>query len=264
MAEKLLTTKALQDLLQLDRVTIYKLVKEGELPALRVGGQWRFSESAVTAWLSRRDEAARTPGRPAEQPGAKDGALRLSDLMPSETLQSIQNQFAQLLGVASLTIDNSGIPYVACSHCSEFCQIVHTTASGFSACKDTWRVMARAPEEGAQIYQCHAGVHYASAPIIVNGEHVGIVTAGQFLTQAPDADESRTLAMKTAERIGVDGEFLAEARASLEIVSTDRALQITGLLATIANTLSAIGYQGYLMRQKLAQIAHISSDNAVR
>ena len=34
MADRLLTTRELQDLLQLDRVTIYRMVKEGELPAL--------------------------------------------------------------------------------------------------------------------------------------------------------------------------------------------------------------------------------------
>ena len=41
MADKLLTTRELEELLQLDRVTIYRMVKDGELPALRVGGQWR-------------------------------------------------------------------------------------------------------------------------------------------------------------------------------------------------------------------------------
>jgi len=33
MPDKLLTTRELVDMLQLDRVTIYKMVKDGELPA---------------------------------------------------------------------------------------------------------------------------------------------------------------------------------------------------------------------------------------
>lgn len=47
MADRLLTTRELEERLQLDRVTIYRMVKEGELPALRVGGQWRFSSEAI-------------------------------------------------------------------------------------------------------------------------------------------------------------------------------------------------------------------------
>ena len=50
MPDKLFTTRELVDHLQLDRVTIY-MVKDGELPALRVGGQWRFSEAATDVWL---------------------------------------------------------------------------------------------------------------------------------------------------------------------------------------------------------------------
>ena len=42
MPDKLLTTRELVDMLQLDRVTIYKMVKDGELPSLRVGGQWNW------------------------------------------------------------------------------------------------------------------------------------------------------------------------------------------------------------------------------
>jgi hypothetical protein len=61
------------------------------------------------------------------------------------------------------------------------------------------------------------------------------------------------------EAIGVDGQALAGTRDSLEVVSAERALQITSLLATIANALSAIGYQSYQMRQNLAQIAELSA-----
>jgi hydroxypyruvate isomerase len=67
------------------------------------------------------------------------------------------------------------------------------------------------------------------------------------------------------EAIGVDGQALAGTRDSLEVVSAERALQITSLLATIANALSAIGYQSYQMRQNLAQIAHLQlADNPGR
>ncbi len=260
MPDRLLTTKDIQDLLHLDRVTIYKLVKDGELPARRVGGQWRFPESAVQSWLQDGTGTVAT-SRSMPRELLQDRPSTLTELIPVETLQAIQNQFAHLLGVASFTIDRDGEPFVTSSRCSEFCQLVHSTAAGFEACCETWRQMAASPEEGAHIHRCHAGIQYASVPLIVNGERMGMVTAGQFLTEEPDPEALAARARETGARIGVEGHTLAVAARALEIVHADRALQITSLLATIATTLSAIGYQSYLLRQKLAQIAQISGSS---
>ncbi len=257
MTERLLTTHELQDLLQLDRVTIYKMVKEGELPALRVGSQWRFSAGAVEAWLQRHDTeahaAARRPGTPADpQP------ISLSDLIALDVLQSIQNQLAHLLGVAAFTIDMNGHPFLPCSRCSRFCRLVHGSAAGMAACETSWRELALGGRATATIRTCHAGVQHAGAAIFVAGRPAGMVTAGQFLTERPDPEAFRMRAEQTAHAIGVDPAALAAGRDSLEVVCPERALQITGLLASIANALSAIGYEGWQMRQNLSHIAALS------
>jgi len=38
--------------------TIYRLIKTGDLPAVRIGRQWRFRQSDLDAWLSRRQTNA--------------------------------------------------------------------------------------------------------------------------------------------------------------------------------------------------------------
>jgi len=258
MPEKLLTTRELVDLLQLDRVTIYKMVKGGELPALRVGGQWRFSEDTVKDWLNRRR------GEPASAPAptlavVELAQLRLTDLVPLQTLQTLQNQFSELLGVSSFITDLEGQPLAPCSRCSRFCQLVHTRPDGMLACQASWRAIAQSDQEGANVHICHAGIQYASAPVNVNGQRLGMVTAGQFLTQPPDPAAFAARAAETGARLNVDSAALARAMDSVELVSHERALQITNLLATIANTISAIGYQSYQVRQTLAQIARLTA-----
>jgi excisionase family DNA binding protein len=259
MPDKLLTTRELEELLQLDRVTIYKMVKDGELPSLRVGGQWRFSAEAIDVWL--KAQRGEPPAEPHHREVAADLAtLRLTDLIPIVTLQSIQDQFAQLLGVASFITDLDGQPLAPCSRCSRFCRIIHTRPAGMTACQASWRAIARLDEAGgATIHTCHAGIQYASAPVTINGQRVGMVTAGQFLTEAPDAAAFREQALATGAHLGVDGEELTQAQSAIEIVSADRAVQITDLLATIANAISAIGYQSYQVRQTLAQIAQLTA-----
>lgn len=261
MPDKLLTTRELVDLLHLDRVTIYKMVKDGDLPALRVGGQWRFAEEAVTAWLQGRKDEPAPPAAPspAAPPAGEIAQLGLTDLVPLPTLQTIQNQFSELLGVSSFITDLEGQPLAPCSRCSRFCQIIHTRPEGMLACQASWRAISRAGQEGAEVHTCHAGIQYASAPIIVAGQRLGMVTAGQFLTEPPDPAAFAAQAAGTGLRLGVDGEALARARDSIEIIGQERALQITRLLATIANAISAIGYQSYQARQTLAQIARLTA-----
>ena len=190
MPDKLLTTRELVDMLQLDRVTIYKMVKDGELPSLRVGGQWRFSEEAIGAWLrGRRGESIPEPTAVVPEPDPAQ--LKLTDLVPLPTLQAIQNQFSELLGVASFLTDLDGQPLAPCSRCARFCRLVHTWPEGMQACQASWRAIGRSNEEGAAVHTCHAGIQYASAPIIVAGQRLGMVTAGQFLTESPDPDRFR-------------------------------------------------------------------------
>ena len=51
VSNDLMTTKELAEYLQLDRMTIYKLLKAGDIPANRVGHHWRFLRSDIDEWI---------------------------------------------------------------------------------------------------------------------------------------------------------------------------------------------------------------------
>jgi excisionase family DNA binding protein len=53
MQENLLTTDQVARYLRVDKFTVYRLVSKKELPAFRVGNQWRFKREMVEAWLMR-------------------------------------------------------------------------------------------------------------------------------------------------------------------------------------------------------------------
>jgi len=48
---KILTTKELAKYLKLTEVTIYKYVKEGKIPAHKVGSRWRFDKDQIDELL---------------------------------------------------------------------------------------------------------------------------------------------------------------------------------------------------------------------
>ena len=46
-----MTVRELSDYLRLDRMTIYKMLKEGGIPASRIGHQWRFFQEDIDKWI---------------------------------------------------------------------------------------------------------------------------------------------------------------------------------------------------------------------
>ena len=53
-----LTAREVAELLKLNVETVYILIAKESLPALRVGGRWRFDESELRTWLKSRSSTA--------------------------------------------------------------------------------------------------------------------------------------------------------------------------------------------------------------
>ena len=63
--EGFLTTEEVLEYLQVNLRTVYRLIKAGKIPAVRVGRQWRFRKRDIDAWLeSQRPRQGRTPSAP--------------------------------------------------------------------------------------------------------------------------------------------------------------------------------------------------------
>ena len=48
----IMTPKEAAKYLQLHLITVYRLIKKGELPGFRVGGQWRFKKDLLESWIA--------------------------------------------------------------------------------------------------------------------------------------------------------------------------------------------------------------------
>jgi excisionase family DNA binding protein len=52
MTDRLLTAAEVSDLLRVSTMTVYRLIRRGELPAVRVGRNYRVRASELDAYLS--------------------------------------------------------------------------------------------------------------------------------------------------------------------------------------------------------------------
>jgi len=51
MPHEIMTLKEVVDYLKLAEKTAYRLVAEGKLPGLKVGGSWRFKAADIERWI---------------------------------------------------------------------------------------------------------------------------------------------------------------------------------------------------------------------
>ena len=106
MDETFLTTEEVLEYLQVNLRTVYRLIKAGKIPAVRVGRQWRFRKRDIDAWLdsqrprggSRSSTASAAPARPATAT-ARPRVLVVDDEA------SIRDLLAKTLALAEYDVD---------------------------------------------------------------------------------------------------------------------------------------------------------------
>ena len=101
--ETFLTTEEVLEYLQVNLRTVYRLIKAGKIPAVRVGRQWRFRKRDIDAWL---DSQRARGSRPAAAPDqtARPATSRPRILVVDDEA-SIRDLLSKTLALAEYDVD---------------------------------------------------------------------------------------------------------------------------------------------------------------
>jgi excisionase family DNA binding protein len=103
--ETFLTTEEVLEYLQVNLRTVYRLIKAGKIPAVRVGRQWRFRKRDIDAWLdSQRPRGGSRPAPAATPARAATGATRPRVLVVDDEA-SIRDLLSKTLALAEYDFD---------------------------------------------------------------------------------------------------------------------------------------------------------------
>ena len=105
--EIFLTTEEVLEYLQVNLRTVYRLIKAGKIPAVRVGRQWRFRKRDIDAWLDtqRPRGGERTPQtNVSDKPQIRDGRSRV---LVVDDESSIRELLAKTLALAEYDVDTA-------------------------------------------------------------------------------------------------------------------------------------------------------------
>lgn len=191
----------------------------------------------------------------------KDEEIHLTDLIPLETLQKIQDSFSRMARMAALTTDENGVPITEGSNFSELCtNYCRKSPIGRERCEKCDRDGAiMVLESGKPVsYFCHANLVDFAAPIMLGDVMIGSFIGGQVLAEEPDYDKMREI----ARDIGVDEEGFVAAARKTQIVPQAAIVRSTNFIYEFAGVISDMAYKSYetikLSKEAMQAAAHKS------
>jgi excisionase family DNA binding protein len=90
-----LTTEEVLDYLQVNLRTIYRLIKAGKIPAVRVGRQWRFRKHDIDAWLN------------SNRSNSRAGVMDRPRILIVDDEQTVRDLVAKTLSMADYDVDTA-------------------------------------------------------------------------------------------------------------------------------------------------------------
>lgn len=165
--------------------------------------------------------------------------IKYGELVDVLKLQALMESFSEVIGTANAVIDVDG-RVIVYSGWQEACTGFHRiNAETCRRCIESDTLLAEKMTRGVPfaIYRCNNGLVDTAAPIIVEGEHVASVFAGQFLTAPPDPGFFR----EQARQFGFDETSYLEAIVRIPVLPMERVEAITRLYAQLAGMLADNG-----------------------
>ncbi|MGB9357421.1 MAG: PocR ligand-binding domain-containing protein [Acidimicrobiia bacterium] len=166
-----LTARDVQELIRVDRSTIYRMAESGRLPAIKVGRQWRFPADAIEEFL----------GGPSN--GTQGGRT------PSHA-QDVADLFADLYGVMVIVTDITGNPITEISNPCGYFAAVSSEAAALDRCIAEWNALGGQYDFEPRLRPSHLGFLCTRAFIRIGNELSGMVISGGIAPAAwPPAPE---------------------------------------------------------------------------
>lgn len=246
----LLTSRQVQDLLKVDRITVYRMLQDGRLKGVKIGQQWRFPQAEVERLLG----ASPQPGQPAP---VQLQSLPAEGAFPVHCVQAVQDLFSDVSRIGSLVVDSQGEAVTQPSRMCAFCRLVQSTPAGLAACCASWREFAGLGGE-QKYFTCHAGLHYIGAPIQEQEKPLGYFLAGQFYWREPDPREEAARLGKLARDCDLPLEDLRTAADTIQVIPAGDHDRVEAWPFTAALAVQSILGERLRMMARLQQIATLT------
>ena len=252
----MMTAKEVQEMLQVDRSTIYRMAESGRLPAIKVGKQWRFPTEQVEGWMRLQIDLGPHQILRAPETQVNGHTDDLNALMPIECVELIQDGYADLLGVMLVITDLSGNPITEPSRpCGLFEAISHEPQA-VRKCIESWSQLGAVIDLEPRFRRSHLGLLCARSMIRVGAELKGMVVAGCVAPDEWPPTHAEVAAM--AVELDVDPELLEPHLEQVYVLDHAGRERVLAHLKRIANIVAHIVNERKTLVERLEAIADLT------
>ncbi len=256
MTERL-TAKKMEELLQVDRSTIYRMAEKGLLPGIKVGKQWRFPSDQVSTLFQIEMPKQTTASILEEDPLTNGDPERLEVILPLDCVQLIQESFADLLGVMIVVTDMEGRPITRASNACGLFEAVSQIPSALQKCTESWQSLATSLELEPRFRSSHLGLLCARALIRVGSELQGMVIASCVAPENWPPTPEKTADI--ASELGVEASLLHLHIDQVHKLPSDQQQRILLYVQQIANIVAHIVNERKTLVNRLEAIADLTA-----
>ena len=251
----MLTAKDVQELLQVDRSTIYRMAEAGRIPAIKVGKQWRFPSGQIENWMGM-GGGSTSLSTAVSPPAGPEKGNDLASLLPLECVQLIQESHAELLGVMLVITDMQGNPITEVSNPCGLFTAISEVPGAVQRCIQSWHRLGAAINLEPRFYKSHLGLLCARGLIRVNTELKGMVVAGCV---APDEwPPSDGEVEKMADDLSVEPGLLQPHLHEVYVLDEGERTAVLSSVQRIANIVAHIINERQLLLGRLEAIADLT------
>lgn len=111
--------------------------------------------------------------------------ISIEEVINAKELQELQDNWAKGTGLAFVTVDCNGVPITKYSNFTPFCEKLRQDETFREKCYYCDACGGRKAKRigRAYVYVCHAGLIDFAIPIMINGQYVGAILAGQVKSE---------------------------------------------------------------------------------
>jgi excisionase family DNA binding protein len=250
----MLTSHDMQQRLQVDRSTIYRMAEAGRLPALRVGKQWRFPADEIERWLGDQRPEAKRDEAYVQAPATPPGPATADPLPPC--VQLIQDVVGDILGVMVVITDMAGRPLTAVSNPCGFFTALAGRDDALDRCVDTWHRLAAVPDIQPQLVPSETGLLCGRGLIRSGSELTGMLVVGGIAPEAWPPDDDVLAAV--AETFGVPMEDACAHAEEVYRLGPSARVTVLESVQRVADIISHIGEDRRALLGRLTAIGALS------
>lgn len=244
----LLTTKQVQELLKVDRITVYRMLNDGRLKGVKIGKEWRFHRLEIEQMLGKPEITA-----PWTSPD------EILTEFPSGCVEKVEDLLGGILGIGVTTVTLSGELLNTIVNPNPFCQCILASPSGRLACRTAWGAPAAGDDQKPSFHHCHAGLTFLRHPVLIDDRTAAWVIAGQFRTAESHPKNETTDVASLSARHKIQRRALEEALHAVPVLSREQQNQVEAWTPRLARTIQSILQERNKLTARLQQISDLSS-----